>query len=47
MAVLDRRTGQELPESEFGGGALEFLYGNVTKFHIAVAICEDTDEYTD
>lgn len=29
MAVLDRRTGQELPESGFGGGALDFLYGNV------------------
>lgn len=29
MAVLDRRTGRELPESGFGGGALDFLYGNV------------------
>lgn len=29
MAVLDRRTGQEVPESGFGGGALTFLYGNV------------------
>lgn len=29
MAVLDRRTGRELPESGYGGGALDFLYGNV------------------
>ena len=29
MAVLDRRTGREIPESGFGGGTLDFLYGNV------------------
>ncbi|MBQ2566931.1 MAG: phosphatidylserine decarboxylase [Clostridia bacterium] len=29
MAVIDRRTGLEIPESGFGGGALDFLYGNV------------------
>lgn len=29
MAVLDRRTGREVPESGFGGGVLDFLYGNV------------------
>ena len=29
MAVIDRRTGREIPESGFGGGALDFLYGNV------------------
>lgn len=29
MAVIDRRTGLDIPESGFGGGALDFLYGNV------------------
>ena len=29
MAVLDRRTGREIPERGFGGGTLDFLYGNV------------------